>query len=361
MNKKKTLITLTAFAMGLSMLSGCGKKAEEQQVEEVYTIQYTASSMIEDASNVTLVRDGMILSDLTGEWIDASYANQRPIAIMINNLQVAMPQSGIGQADVVYEMLVEGGITRLMAIYTDYSGLEKIGPVRSARHYYDRKAMEYDAIYAHVGQSIFAEADFEAYPELDNLNGLYGVGTVMFYRTSDRSAPHNCYTSSDGIVAGIEYEGYSTEKSSDYEKMFHFNSAVTDIGGTPANKITTAYNSGRKPWFEYNAEDGKYYRFQYGDKQIDDQTGEQLSYENVIIQFAPHSPLEAELIDIDWVGENEGYYASNGQIIPIKWSKTSDGAVTHFYNIDGTDLKLNPGKTWITVFPDDQKDDIIIE
>jgi hypothetical protein len=280
---------------------------------------------------------------------------------MINNLQPAIPQSGIGQADIIYEMLVEGGITRLMAIFTDYTGLEKIGPVRSARHYYDRKALEFDAIYAHVGQSIFAEADFEDYPNLDNLNGLYGVGTVMFYRTSDRQAPHNCYTSSDGIVAGIEYEGYSTEHSSSYEKMFHFNAAVTDIDGTPANKITTAYNSSRKPWFEYNAEDGKYYRFQYGDKQIDDQTGEQLSFENVIIQFAPHAPLAEELIHIEWIGEGEGYYASNGEIIPIKWVKTSDNSVTHYYNIDGTDLKLNPGKTWITVFPDDQKDDIIIE
>lgn len=359
MNKKKLLITMTAFTMGLSMLTGCGKKDDTKT--GTYSVNVSQNSMIKDTSGVALTRDGMVLNDLTGEWIDESFANKRPIAIMINNLKPAMPQSGIGNADIIYEMLVEGGITRLMAIFTDYSGLEKIGPVRSARHYYDRKALEYDAIYAHVGQSIYAEADFTAYPELDNLNGLYGVGTVMYYRTSDRKAPHNCYTSAEGIEKGIEYEGYSTEKESGSDKMFKFNTEIKDIGGTPANKITTAFNSGRKPWFEYNAEDGKYYRFQYDAPQIDEQTGNQLCFENVIIQFAPHTPLEAELIDINWIGEGEGYYASNGQIIPIKWKKTSDGAVTHFYNIDGTDLKLNPGKTWITVFPDNQKSDIIVE
>lgn len=359
MNKKRVLIGMTAAALSLSMLAGCGK--EETEETQTYTVNLSQSSMITKATDITLKRDGMILSDLTGEWIDESFENKRPIAVMINNLKPAMPQAGIGQADIVYEMLVEGGITRLMAIFTDYSNLDKIGPVRSARHYYDRKAMEYDAIYCHVGQSIFAEADFTAYPDLDNLNGLYAVGNVMYYRTSDRKAPHNCYTSSEGIDKGIEFEGYSTEKKASYDKMFQFNSEVQDIGGTPANKVTTAFNSGRQPWFEYNAEDGKYYRFQYGAPQIDELTGKQLCFENIIIQFAGHAPLEADLIDISLIGEDEGYYISNGQVIPIRWRKSSDNSVTHFYNIDGTELKMNPGKTWITLFPNNQKDGIIIE
>ncbi len=358
MNRKKKAAIILSMAMGFSLLSGCGNGSSE---ENTYEINLNSTSMIESANDVEFSREGMVLNDLTGEWVDESFANKRPVAIMINNLSAAMPQSGIGQADIIYEMLVEGGITRLMAIYTDYSGLEKIGPVRSARHYYDRKAMEFDAIYAHVGQSVYAEADFSAYSQLDNLNGLYGVGNVMFYRDSSRKAPHNCYTSADGIDAGIEYEGYDTTHDENFRKMFSFNSSVQSLDGNPANKITTAYNSSRQPYFEYNSEDGLYYRYQYGGPQIDDQTDEQLKFQNVIIQFAPHSPLEAELIDINWVGSGEGYYASNGTIIPITWSKSSDNSVTRYYTIDGEELRLNPGKTWITVFPDNQKDGIIIE
>ncbi len=374
---KKFITAILAASMCMASLAGCGSKEEAttkaEKAEAVtteadttpvdYDLKKEDTPMIY-SSDIELSKDGMVINTLTGEWMDESLANQRPVAIMINNLQPAIPQSGIEKADIIYEMLVEGGITRLMAVYSDFSGLDKIGPVRSARHYYDRKAIEHDAIYVHVGHSIYAEADFKEYANvLDHMDGVNGVGTVMTFRSTDRKAPHNCYVSTDGILKGLEYSNISLEKKRDKEKMFRFySSEVASIGGTPANKITTAYNSSRKPYFVYDSESGKYLRWQYGEPHIDRETGNQLAFENVIIQFIPcWDHFGNGLLDIDWITYGEGYYASNGEIIPINYHRKSFDGVTHFYTKDGNELQMNPGKTFITVFPDDKKDNIIIE
>ena len=125
---KKTIAVSTSLIMGLSLvISGCGK-------ENQGAMNLPATENMNTAVDLELVNhEGKVQSDLTGEWVDPAVNEQRPVAVMINNIGEAMPQSGIGQADVIYEMIVEGGITRLMAVFSDYSGLEKIGPVRSAR------------------------------------------------------------------------------------------------------------------------------------------------------------------------------------------------------------------------------------
>ncbi len=389
MNKKIVALT-TAVVLSLSVLGGCGKKEEEATTEaQSYSVNLTENSMIDDSSDMLMSKDGKILSDLNGEWVEPEIAKQRYVAIMVNNIIDAMPQSGVERADVIYEMLEEGGITRLMAIFqADYTDVQKIGPVRSARHYYDRKALEYDAIFAHWGQSIYAQHEFEHLKDLDQLD-MNGKDGEYGFRASDRVAPHNAYTSGENIKKAIEADGFDTKKSKEYKKMFNFNLEEKPLeGGKAANKITTAYNEGRKPWFEYDSESGLYKRFQYGEPQIDAETGNQLAFENVIIQYAPHNGIKNDqsgCIDIEYVGEGEGYYATGGQIIPIKWSKKakakhinfsstdglldegnksgscSDYGVTEFTTADGQPLKLNPGKTWVTVFPDDNKEGIIIE
>ncbi len=389
MNKKFLTLT-TAVVLSLSLLSGCGKKEEEVTTEaKDYTVNLSDNSMIEDTSDILMSKDGKVLSDLNGEWVDPEIAKQRYVAVMINNIIDAMPQSGVEQADVIYEMLEEGGITRLMAIFqADYTGISKIGPIRSARHYYDRKALEYDAIFGHWGQSIYAGHEFEVLKDLDQLD-FNGKDGAYGFRASDRVAPHNAYSSGENIMKAIEADGFDKEKDPSYKKMFNFNIEPKELeNGSAANKITTAYNEGRKPWFEFDSESGLYKRFQYGEPQIDAETGNQLAFENVIVQFAPHKPItndQVGCIDIEYVGKGEGYYATGGKIIPIKWEKKaskkhvdfsitdglldngakkgkcSDYGVTQFYTEDGEPLKLNPGKTWVTVFPDDNKEGIIIE
>ena len=181
-------------------------------------------------------REGYVINEFSGEWIDESLENQRPLCIMINNIVDAMPQSGISQADITYEMLVEGGITRYMCVFKDYSNLSKLGPVRSARHYYVQMANMLDGIYAHVGWSTFAEDQIKA-SGTNNLNGLYDSTT--FYRDNSRVAPHNCYTDSEKLKQGIAEAGYNTEYTNARRKAFAFNTEDTGLGnGQTATKVT---------------------------------------------------------------------------------------------------------------------------
>ncbi|MBQ6574582.1 MAG: DUF3048 domain-containing protein, partial [Lachnospiraceae bacterium] len=146
-------------------------------------------------------------SFLSGLPVDEKIGNRRPVAIMLNNLKPAQPMSGVSYADVVYEYVVEGGITRLMGVFENYDQLEKIGSVRSCREYFVYTALEFDAIYMHFGQASYAvellDRDY-----VDNINGLGPAGDVAYYRTTDRQAPHNVYTSKKGIDAGIDMLGY---------------------------------------------------------------------------------------------------------------------------------------------------------
>ncbi|MBO4864734.1 MAG: DUF3048 domain-containing protein [Eubacterium sp.] len=390
MNKRFLALTLTS-AIVLTAFSGCGKKEEEEPTSEAtsYSITLNDNSMLDDSDEVLMTRDGKVMSDLTGEWIDQELAKERPMTVMVNNIIDAMPQSGVESAAIIYEMLEEGGITRLMAIYEpDYTGVEKIGPIRSARHYYDRKALEYDAVFVHWGQSIYAQHEFDTLKPLDQVD-LNGKDGAYGFRASDRVAPHNAYSSGDKILQAIKSDEFDTNKSSSYKKMFSFNVSEKELeDGNAANKITTAYSEGRKPWFEYDSENKVYKRFQYGEPQIDAETGNQLAFKNVIIQYAKHIPIKGDTvgcIDIEYSGKGEGLYATDGKIIPIKWSKKgkkkfvdysitdgllddtkrkgnpSDYGVTQFTTMDGKPLKLNPGKTWVTVFPDDNKEGIIVE
>ncbi|MBQ8147361.1 MAG: DUF3048 domain-containing protein [Lachnospiraceae bacterium] len=351
---KKTMAMGMTIIMGLSLaLSGCGK-------EELPEVSVPSTEAMNSAADIELINtEGKVVSDLTGEWVDPAVNNRRPVAIMINNIGEAMPQSGIGQADVMYEMIVEGGITRLMAVFSDYSGLEKIGPVRSARQYYVRTADHMDAIFCHIGTSTLADSEL-ASSGADHMDGMGGIGNYFIYRDNSRVAPHNAYTSEEGLNEALEVSGFNMEHGLGYEPMFSFNSKNKDIeGGSPANKITTAFSAYRAPWFEYNAEDKLYYRFQYGEAQIDDVTGEQLRYQNVLVLYAETYSVDGYLMEVCNEGSGEGYYASNGQYIPITWKYASE--TLHFYDANGNDLMMNPGKTWVTFFDTANKSGVTFE
>lgn len=362
MKKFKLGCVLAAAAMVFSM-AACGNKEEKTTTTTEPTVEITEAEFPDTSEAVTEVQHEGYYNDLTGEWnTERTTPYGRPISVMINNIIDAMPQSDVSKADIVYECVVEGGITRLLAIFNDYDNIEKLGSIRSCRHYYVTIANEFDSIYLHYGQSPQGQDMIDS-TGINDLSGLSAEGSTVYYRSSDRSAPHNVYTTTDMIKAGIEYKGYSTEHPSDFKSVFKFNDeVVTPEGGETANKITTAFNSSRTPWFEYHSDDGLYYRFQYGEEHIDDVTGEQLKYENVLIQFAEYSTIDDYgRQDIALVGKGDGYYASNGVIVPVTWEKTSLNSQTKYYTAEGEELKLNPGKTWVTVFEKNDKSNVTYE
>lgn len=343
---KKRFLGLMILSVAAISMFGCGKK------EEPVTTEADTEATTEAATEDT--HDGMTYNELTGEW-SADFVSKRPVACMINNLKEALPSASTKQADIIYECMVEGGITRIMPIFSSYEAIEKLGSVRSARHYYINIANEYDAIYVHYGQSKPAETILNK-NVIDNINGMtYDAG---FYRESTRVAPHNAYTTGEQIVKGIEDLGYSADYSEAHEKVLSFNEEDTDLAnGSDANTIHVNFSNYSQPYFIYNEDKKLYERYEYGEPQVDELAAEDdniLDFKNVIIMISSYECInpDNDLQDLKQVGEGEGYYCTNGKYIPITWKKSSDNAKTKYYTEDGEELLLNPGKTWISIIGD---------
>jgi len=285
-------------------------------------------------------------SKLTGLWVASATANNSPVAVMYSNISDAMPQSSLGYADVVFESLVEGGITRLCGIFENCTTLVKIGPVRSCRTYYLFFAKEFEATYVHFGYSDYAEE----YLQKKIMHSLDGMVYCNFYRTTDRVAPHNAYTSWSGIMDSAVSKGYPTVYPDNYQQPFTFNNDDTkDI--TIANGQTClefypgyVYN---KPYFTYNQKDKQYYRFQFGNQQIDEQTGEQLKYKNIIVKYVTGTYWPNGTPNYTVTGTGKGLYITDGKAVDVTWKNNSEFGPTKYYEEDGKEIILNQGKTWI--------------
>ena len=230
--------------------------------------------------------DTGVKSLLTGESIDEEIANNRPIAVMVENTVDALPQYGLNSAGVVYECPVEGGLTRLMAIFDNYYDLEQIGNVRSCRPYYVYFAKEFDAVYVHVGQSIHGKVLLDT-GIVDDINALSGAAAnITFFRTSEKKAPHNCYVSAESVQKGIEAEGYRSTYEKGYEGHYQF--ASKDEPETLENgedcAVVAPYFFNNEPYFIYNEETKTYDRYQFNKPQTDAVDGEQVSVKNILFQ-----------------------------------------------------------------------------
>lgn len=338
-NRVYTLVTLIIMAI---FLSSCGKKQEENTVVEVKEEQKEPEQTVDP-------HEGQVQSKLTGLYIDKDLAQSRPLAIMMGNTSEASPQSGIGSAGVVYEIPVEGGITRLMSIIEDYRSLDRIGSVRSCRYYFVHYAMEYNALYAHFGQSKYA-LPILGDASVDNINGLEGATNSVFYRTKDRKAPHNAFADGQKLYEYVENKGYATTYEDSYQGHFQFakEDSPTELSsGEEATYVRPGY-AVDDPWFEYDKEDGLYYRFQYGKEHLDNETQKQLSCKNIILQYVPISLLDdGKSLNVNTTAGGNGIFITNGKAIPITWEKDGTFEITHYYDGSGEEICLNPGVTWV--------------
>lgn len=314
------------------------------------------------ASEAVNSHKGQLKSPLTGLWVDKKTAKKRPVAVMINNISYASPQSGIGEASILYEAVVEGGITRLMAIYEDMDQ-KRIGSVRSARHYFVSFADEYDAIFAHYGHTKYAVSKIKEL-KVDNLSGLESIGNVVYYRDNSIKAPHNAFASAKGIKKGIKEKGYRTSLKEDLNNHFTFYDKNTRLKGQSAKKVTLGFSGYTAPYFTYNKKKKLYYRYQFGSKHIDAAAKKQLSFKNLIIQYVSYWTIDAkngyQSMDIE-NSKGEGLYITNGAAVPITWDKNESKKEMHYYDEKGNLLTINPGKTYIALYPDNRKDNLKLE
>lgn len=372
----KRLSVLALMVLTSSMLLfGCGKEeapaTPETTVETETPEQETVSEStveVDPWADDEVIPEGMVRSQLTNEIIDKKVAKKRPIAVMINNIINAVPHSGISQAGVMYECVVEGNLTRLMAIIEDWESIEKIGPVRSCRDYYVYWAYEWDSIYCHFGgPKLYVDAVLSR-EETHNLDGTSLDGTVYF-RTSDRKAPHNAYTSGEGILKGIELKDYSLKHTENYREG-HYKFAPASKQNT-LTQVTGAFDAAylepgyliNEPYFEYNEEDGLYYRYQYGKAHTDQENGEQLAFKNVIFQNTYYETRDAKgyLAFQDHDDTKDGWYFTNGKGIHVRWKKSSDYSPTRYYDDDGNEIVLNTGKTMVCIIQDSKSDAVVVK
>jgi len=309
--------------------------------------------------------EGMVRSLLTNEWINEEIANIRPIAVITPNESVAIPHYNLSKASVIYEANVEGRMTRMMAIYEDWSDLEKIGNVRSLRSYYAYWAFEWDAFIVHFGGPYFIN-DLLAQESTQTIDGNSGDDNA-FFRTSDRNSPHNAYASGNGILDVIDRKEYSLSyRGLTDEEHFRFTTKshpnTLEQYGDKADIATYIDMSGCYPltrcYFEYNEDDGLYYRSQHlsgatDGPHIDSATGKQLCFKNIIVQNTKHEELaEGYLVFQCHDTTRDGWFFTNGRVIHINWQKTSDYGSTRYYDDNGNEITLNTGKTMICIVED---------
>ncbi|MDE7326442.1 MAG: DUF3048 domain-containing protein [Lachnospiraceae bacterium] len=362
----------------LGGLSGCGKKPEGgmgsawERIPDFAVKAPSTTTTPTPLPSPTPTPDpymGKKQSMLTGEWIDKEQVEQRPYAVMLNNIKVASPQSGIGQADIVYEALTEAGITRFLALFSsigkDTPAADRLGSVRSARHYFVSFADEYDAIFVHFGETTYATKKMKKLG-IDHITGMYGAGVASFYRDKSIKAPHNAFASLEGILTALERAGIRTEYEEGYEAHFRFYAEDTDLmageESLAADGITLGFSAYTSPYFTYDKETKLYTRYQFGGVHTDYNTGGELKFKNLIIQFVDEWNIDKngyQTMDIE-DAKGTGYYLTNGICVSVTWVKKESTRFMRYYGTDGEELTINPGKTYIAVFPQNREKYITI-
>ncbi|MDL2215506.1 DUF3048 domain-containing protein [Ruminococcaceae bacterium OttesenSCG-928-N02] len=339
---KKFLSVLLALCMGLALFAACG----------------------DDSSGpITSVPETNI-NPLTGYEKGPDYPQGlRPTAVMVGNRPEDFPQSGITSAAIIYEMLTEGGVPRMMAIYEDYREMPLVGPVRSTRDQFLHFAMPINSMVAHIGTSRYAK-DLLNYHTYQTVDGIY-LGAAAFYYDTERAKSKNSefcwYTNWEMFGFGITELGLNTE--GEYLPVFNFAPAnaakVTPTGGR-ATDISFSFSDYAEATFQYNYETGLYYKTAYGAPQMDAANNTQLAFQNVFILGTTIIPKpDGFCADFNF-DSGVGYYFSNGAWQKVNWRK-GDVFDQLVITADGREIEVNCGTSYVAFLPNDRLTQIVIE
>jgi len=306
-----------------------------------------------DATKIMNPLTGMLFPENAAAWV-----NNRPLGVMVNNHVDARPQSGLIYADVVYEVIAEGGITRFLAFF-DTNTPEKIGPVRSIREYFLVLVKEMgDAMVMHIGYSPQALLDIEQWP----VRSL-ARGGATFWRdeTLNVAIEHTAYVNGKDLRtlgSSLGWDGlhsFTPWKFKDDPAKYSTSPAASEV------TIDFWTHGDYTAYFKYDSSTNSYLRFSgvdANDKPIallDRETKQQVAVQNLIVEFATETSIpgdEKNRLDYQLVGSGEALVFIDGHVVKATWSKASRDARAMFYDMNGNEIEFNRGKFWISIVPD---------
>ena len=288
-------------------------------------------------------------------------SNSRPIAVMINNHKEAQPyQAGLNDAYLVYEMVVEGGITRMLALFKD-AETSKVGPVRSSRPYYLDYALENGAIYTHFGGSPQAYSDIESL-NIANVDGMNDAGFWRDEYLIDIIAyEHTAFTNIENILKIANQKKYNLDSTKDI--LLNYNINDIDLskidGAIKADNVYIEYSDYQKNTFKYDPITKTYNKYSNGELRKDYVTGEAFEAKNIITyQVNNYSVDSYGRQELENIGSGNGYLISNGYAVPITWEKDSRTSQTVYKFLNGEEITVNDGITYIQIQPENKKIEI---
>lgn len=351
---KKITAAILAGMLGAVLMGGCSRAGESSS--EVSDVRVPVqeepsgepSSEPEESSGPEPVDEGP-RNPLTGEaGFSETAVGMRPVTVMVNNIGAALPQRGLAAADVIYEAVVEGGITRMMAVYADIDQIPYVGPVRSARHYYVSFSEGLNALYTHFGGSPTAYNYIKQYG-VDDVDGQYC--TSAFYqdtwRAQNYGREHSFFIDGETIRAQAESKGIDLTGECKPLFAFSYDEVLVPDDGA-AEDVYVPFSGSYNAEFLYDDATGLYAKKRNGEYHIDADTEETITFTNVLILYTTVSALGdgSERRNLD-LSSGSGWYVSAGGREEINWSKGGVEDPFTFTAADGTSLTANVGKTYI--------------
>lgn len=335
---------------GQNQIGNAQTESESSETEPETETESTEPNTEIDAPIVVLNEN-----PLTGEFnLTDGAVGKRPVAVMINNVKKSMPQYGIAEADIIFEIPVEGYLTRFMAVYADYTQMPKICSIRSCRPYFPAIAKGFDAVYVYSGMTNVIRdyvdslnlAEFEGGR---NHGGLFGRDQER--RDAGYSLEHTMYFDGTGIVEAMEKRKIRSDIEADNAGnafLFHEEDELVRPDGDNCTVVEIDFGAANAT-LTYDLESNTYLKDFNGDPQVDGVTGTQLAFTNVFVLETTITTADYGIHkNVDWHG-GKGYYVSNGAVQEITWSKKNEASPLKFYDMEGRELSINRGKSYIAI------------
>lgn len=363
---KKSISIILLLVLALSSAS-CEKS---ENVTEVPTGEQSADQSETVTEDETTSPDTQpvqaYVNYLTGEKCETNLDGKRCVALTVKNDRAASPQYGLSEADIIYEVSVEGGLTRFLALYADSEIMTNVAPIIDSRSYFYTLAQGHDAIFVQAGTSSHTRSIFKA-NDIKTVDALSGELEPAFKRDeklkSERGSENSIMTNGSMLKYAINSSGISKTSTAGFQNYlkFSYKENTARKNGIPCSTVSVPYTSQHSPYFKYSTLDNEYKRYQYDAEHTDAATGEQLSFSNVIILFADMYTADSETGELEMLfNGGDGYLVSSGKYSQIKWRCEDNGEMRFLTADEKEDAVLCTGKTFVCVCSTKLKDKVTL-